>query len=903
MTGASGTRATVGTLLRSFGAWLHPASNFRPRSEPERELQFRVGLVSLLCTVSAIVAIVVAAIMVIPDPLGLDHVEQFSPTALEAALFLVLVSVFAPQAIFRTRTSAYTRQILSNPSAPIQPWRSTTITFDAVLVGAMLAGLYFDAELAALFFGLALIARVVFTTRRALQSDPNARFHNLFKAWTSAAIGGIAFLIVSPLSGLVSIQGSVAPLIFAALVAMYMGLAFNAIERWVSGDRTRWAFARDAVDTRRIIVALVSALIAWVVSYAGVVVGGSFTNERVITGTLAGLGIYLASWLILWFVAIQLWTRDATRTLNMWAAHQAEVTTRLADDSLSPVLAARASIPTTARIAASVFAATKTMVVVDDAHGRVTTHLVAVDLYDNSPRPEPRDLLVDPSMRMELYPAPDHPNMSSVSVAGWLWTGWFMVRQRRIVNRFRELATTALLLPVLAADDDRSAAAFATMFDPVHRWPTMDAFAQAVDAMQQRADDNPHTDSLIMGVFAIDEFGTLEGGRFEQAAIAQVMRLAMGHQDFAGHDLFVAYERPGRVWVALSGGPIIRNGIGTLRGLQQYVNDHGSVPSARLDVEVHVSVSFGYAAHQVDEFTFEGLVNAALSRLAIDHGTRDPFSVENLMTYDITPEDITGEVATPITAVNVLNLLVADHASTSHPFITRFQPVRSVGDDTTGALLVDVGWERRFGSLDLSTSSAFMDLVNRQRRLAAEAARIIVERLKVVFAEADHLGLADLPIIVGMPSSLLRVDANEYALPNLLSALLDTRECARTVLLFEAVPADSIATLRELADRGLGVAVTASAAAAADPIDLAGWPRWGILFPRHIVQGRAGIDALTVQQTMSAIATNDTRLIGVADQYADRRELLESGIGWTIDPGLDFASVREAVGTAVRRSA
>jgi hypothetical protein len=357
------------------------------------------------------------------------------------------------------------------------------------------------------------------------------------------------------------------------------------------------------------------------------------------------------------------------------------------------------------------------------------------------------------------------------------------------------------------------------------------------------------------------------------------------------------------VWVALSGGPIIRNGISTLRGLQQYVNEHGSVPSARLDVDVHVSVSFGYAAHQVDEFTFGGLVATALNRLAVDQGARDPFSVENLMTYDITPEDITGEVAAPVTAVNVLNLLVTDHASSTHPFSTRFRAVESVANQSTGSLLVEVGWDRQFGSLDLRDPTAFLTLANRQRRLAAEATRIILERLKAVFAEADHLGLADLPIIAALPASLLHDEAQEYALPQLLTPMLDRRESARTVLLFDTIPSGSSQTLRILADGGLNIAVTSAAAAAAEPTDLFGWQRWGILFPQHVVQGRMGIDSLTVQQTMSAIATHDTRLIGMADQYADPRELLESGIGWTIDPATTYDSVREALGSHIRPSA
>jgi len=903
MTRVSGARATLGAFVHFLGAWVHPVSGFHPRSDAERSLQTRVGIVSLFCIASGVIAMVVAGILVLPDPVDPQHTTKFGNGAFLAAIALVCLSVFAPMAIFRTKGAATTREVLSNPSAPILPWRSTTITFDAVLVGGMLAGLYFDAEVSLLLFGLALIARVVFTTRHNLESDPNARFHNLTRAWTSGVTGGVAFLIVSPLSGLVSVQSSVLPLVLAALVAMYVGLAFNAGERWVGEDRTKWAFARDAVDTRRLIVALISALIAWLVAVIGEQFGSLFNASSLTLGTLAGLGTYLACWLVLWFVSIQWWTRDATRTLMMWGKHQAEVTARMADGSLSPELAARASIPTTARIAATVFAATKTMVVLADQRGHVTTHLVGIDLYENSPRPEPGDILIEPSMRMDIYPAPDHPNTSSITVAGWLWTGWFMTRSRRIVNLFTDIATAALLSPVLASDEDHVAHAFETMFDSVNRWPTLAAFEQAVERMQQRADENPHTDSLIVGVYAIEDFGALEGGRFEQAAIAQVMRMALGHQDFAGNDVFVAYDAPGRLWLALSGGPIIRTGIAQLRSLQEHINDHGSVPSARLDLDVHVSVSFGYAAHQVDDFSFSGLVATAINRLAIDQSSRDPFSIDNLLTYDITPEDITGAGQTPVTAVNVLNLLIADHGTTTeNPFVTRFTPVRQVLDGSTQALAVDIGWHRSFGTLDLSDPQAFLGLVNRQQVLAAEATRVIVERLKTVFAEADHLGRNELPVIVAMPPTLLHQDAREFSLPNLITPALDRRECARTVLLFSTIPPGAVHALRLLVDRGLHIAVTAAAAAAADPADLYGWPRWAIVFPQHVVQGPNGLDALTIQQTSTAIATRDTHLIGMADDFADVRALAEHSVLWALDPTQAYGSVRESLGSTARPS-
>ena len=886
----------------SVGAWLHPVSAFRRRSQPERQIQRRAGIVGIVCILTGLLAAGAAvAAIVLGDDSAASGVPAFGAAALPGALVLVAISVFAPQAVFRTRNAALTREVLSNPSTPIRPWRSTTITFDAVLVGALLAGLYFDGALTLAFFGLAFVARVVFQSRRELSADPNARFHSVTLAWSSAVTGAAAFLVVKPLSASVSASGSILPLLFAAIAAMYVGLAFNAVERWVSGDRTRWAFARDAVDTRRIVVALVSALIAWLVSVVGTWVGDSYPSASELAGSLAGLGIFLASWLILWYASIRLWRRDALRTMALWSAHQAEIVARLTDGSLRPELAARAALPVTTRMAVSIFGATRAMAVVDDGHGSVTSNLVGVDVYDNAPAPDPRSLATLPHLRMPLYSVPDHPNSSSVTVAGWLWPGWFMTRSQAIVHQFTELATTTLLTPVIASDDDRMATAFDTMFDDVNRWPTLAAFEQAVARLRTRADASPQTDSLIVAVYAIDEFGALAGGRFEQAAVAQVMRLALGNPDFAGHDVFAAYEDPGRLWVALGGGPIIRNGIALLRGLQQHINDRGAVPSARMDVDVHVSVSFGYAAHQVDDFTYDGLLATARNRLMADQGSRDPFNVDNLLSYDIRPEDIIGEPEAPVTAVDVLTHLRADHTSAAgSAFTTRFLPVTDLDTGATEALVVSTGWQRSFGSLDLAQPENFRSLVNRQAELATEATRVVLERLKAVFAEADALGHADLPVIVWMPPILLNSDAGELALPNLVTPSLDRSECARTVLLVDDVPVGGGQALRLLADRGLHIAVTAGAAAAADPTDLFGWQRWAILFPQHVVQGPSGVDSLTIQQTASAIGTHDTRLIAIGDERLDTRDLALNNVHWAVDPGHAHESVRESVGSIHR---
>jgi hypothetical protein len=348
------------------------------------------------------------------------------------------------------------------------------------------------------------------------------------------------------------------------------------------------------------------------------------------------------------------------------------------------------------------------------------------------------------------------------------------------------------------------------------------------------------------------------------------------------------------MWLALGGGPIIRNGIALLRGLQEHINEHGSVPSAKLDVDVHVAVSFGYAAHQVDEFSLEGLMTAALRRLAIDQGSRDPFTVENLVAYDIRPEDIVGALESPITAIDTLELLRAD-APVEEAFNSRFSPVTHVDSGAIEALLLTVGWRRAFGSLDLADPEAFLSLVGRQPALAAEATAVLLEHVGAGLAQADELGYRDTPILVAMPSILLHPDAGELALPNLITPRLDRRQCARTVLLFDTVPPGAGQALRLISDRGVHLAVTAAAAAGTEPGDLFGWPRWAIVFPRHVVQSPSGVDGMTVQQTVSAIATSQTRLIGIADQAADMRDLARHGIIWTITADQSWTAVGESV--------
>ena len=234
-------------------------------------------------------------------------------------------------------------------------------------------------------------------------------------------------------------------------------------------------------------------------------------------------------------------------------------------------------------------------------------------------------------------------------------------------------------------------------------------------------------------------------------------------------------------------------------------------------------------------------------------------------------------------------------------FTTTFVPICDIDSSRVQALVASVGWKRSFGTLDLVEPDNFRILVNRQAELAATAAHIVLERLKSVFAEADALGHADLPIVVALPSILLSPDAGALAMPNLVSPFLDRRECARTVILVDAVPIGGGQALRLLSDRGLSIAMTSGAAAAADPADLAGWQRWGVIFPPHVVQGPNGIDRLTIQQTASAVATHDTRLIAMADEWVDTRELALNNVRLTVDPKHPHVSVRESVGSRVGR--
>ena len=141
-------------LWLTLGSWLHPVTHHRPRSRAEQQVQRRAGLtgalyiaVGLTSTLVALAVVLVVGIEPVPGNVDLSN------AIVPGALLLVVISVFAPQAIFRAQSSSRIREILDNPTNPQKPWESTTITFNAVLVGALLAGAFIQGVLALALFG------------------------------------------------------------------------------------------------------------------------------------------------------------------------------------------------------------------------------------------------------------------------------------------------------------------------------------------------------------------------------------------------------------------------------------------------------------------------------------------------------------------------------------------------------------------------------------------------------------------------------------------------------------------------------------------------------------------------------------------------------------------------------
>jgi hypothetical protein len=242
-------------------------------------------------------------------------------------------------------------------------------------------------------------------------------------------------------------------------------------------------------------------------------------------------------------------------------------------------------------------------------------------------------------------------------------------------------------------------------------------------------------------------------------------------------------------------------------------------------------------------------------------------------TLELTPELFTRADPTPVTVDSLLDGMTRDRGTDA--FVTMSCPVLSTATNALEGTLISVGWVREFKYFDMRQPENLLKAVNRQPHLAALAAEISLDAL---VAELDHSPLC----MIRMPSVLLHPEAGELALPNLLVPKLDRTQCQRTVLLFDEIPPGGGETLRMLADRGLSIAVTAAAAASANSGDLAGWSRWAIVFPTHVMQGARGIDELTISQTASAGASFGTQLIGIVSGRIDMREAQANGISAVI---------------------
>ena len=169
----------VNASLIRFGEWMYPVIH-TSRADRAMRIHRRVGITSLVIGVLSAVALVVSAYdvffsmnLLAPSP-SVPSMEIFI-----SGLVLVGMSVAAPQAIFRTGTSNSTRRVLDSPSSVITPWRYSTLTFNSVLVGAMLAGLYMTPGPTVLGFTFCLGVAYLVKTRLQLRRDPNARYRNI----------------------------------------------------------------------------------------------------------------------------------------------------------------------------------------------------------------------------------------------------------------------------------------------------------------------------------------------------------------------------------------------------------------------------------------------------------------------------------------------------------------------------------------------------------------------------------------------------------------------------------------------------------------------------------------------------------------------------------------------------
>lgn len=871
-------QSTIRDGIVALGRWMHPGTPFAPRSSEETTLFRRAGWVSFIALVSGIGLTIAATTLLaldIPLRTPLDPIDD--PRAVIVGSLLILFSVLAPQASFRTRQAAWTRMIFSDTASTVPSWQRSTVSFDALLVGAVLAGLYFPVAITITAFGWALVIRAIVLTRRTHSYDVNARFHAVMGAWVSGMTALIGYTIIAIIDRPFTLDPSPIPLALAVVIAIYAGLGFQSLVRWGTLATERWAFVRDALDLHRLLVAAVIVGVIWLTAFTGEWVAQRATANADLLGSAAGIAILMLAWLCLWLLSVFAWLRDARHVLSAWRRQQTEVLRRIAEGSLNPELAARAALPTATRVAVAIFGASQARAVIALPDGTRRSSMASAALHRNDVPAELIDIEVAPHRRLRLG-SPDGLGASgSVVVVNWLTPGGLVMRSREIVEEYTELTSIAVLGPVISQDYLSPRRAFDTMFHAGQHWPSLTAFEEAVAVMRRQADAAPQSTSLILGVLEIEDFGALSGGKFEQSAVAQVMRLVIGNDDFTGQEVFVAYEEPGRIWIAILGGPVIRQGIGQLLSLQQRINDQGSVTSRRVDVEVSVSVSLGYGSYQVDAVSPDDLRSIALARLAHDHRTRETLLHESFGALDFTPEDITG-IAAPSTTVDLLNSLRESEAGVAR-FDERLSALHAPADDAPLALMVRLGWAHAPGDLDLTDPQRFLDLAERQIDIAVEHLTGSIEAMKRVMAETPE---STMPVLAYAPALLLHPDSGAAALPNIAGRLFDRIESSRAVFVFRALPPGSGQAASLLIDRGVGIALDGRAATDVDPEDLTGWTRWGLVLP--VVDGEtSALDSLAVQQMTTALASHGTRLIAEVTARTDQRRLIAQGIRLVTD--------------------
>ena len=844
--------------LTSLGAWLMPAPVSTHGPADIQRVRARVGLVSAIAGLVGIAATAMATSVLLGgfSPVGSPApIDEVDTAGIVVAFALIVAMTFAPQAIFRTHNAAAIKRILAQPTTPLRAWSRATLRMDAVLVGAMIAALLVPPSLTLALFGLAFIVRVMIATKTS--PDPNARLHAVEQSTGAFVSGAVAYAILYPLNMQVLNGLSIVPFLLAALVGTFAGLVVDAVHRWTHAERRPWAFAFDVIDIRRVAAVLLSSVIAWL----GVLVAVTVYTEVDGTGYLAPgaalVGTLVATWLLLWIVSIWAWRAEGQRALTLWSAHQAQIVARLADGSLDPAIAAKAAAPTATRMAIVVFGARQAMTTLDPGTGERARTFVSIDRYEAGPTPTTTFAPNAPQVQLRLYADDNHPNASGIALAGWLTPGRFLLRSPAVVNRFREIATAALLTPALAAGATHGDAITEGLLDADVHWPAMSAFTAVAADYRRRCDAAPHLHSLVFGTFEIDDFAAIRDTPVGRLAATHLLRTVTGFPGLNGHDAFVAYEQPGRVWVALSGGPVIRSTVGLLRELHDHIETNARVPAPRRDVEMSISVSFGHSAYLVDDLTYSGMVETARERLAQDQALRSPMLDEVMLGID-TVEALLGADA-PVSAEDLVSDLRV--ARSRDGLIREIVPIEE--DGQLRAAWLRVGWPRRVGHHDLADAEHFLAVADRQPSLGAEAAGAIVDLALRTRDELAEHALA-VPLLVPLPAVAFGSDD----LSRLARIELEPLPKDGVVYVADHLPRGCGPRMRELQAQGVNVAVTAAAAASADAADLADWQCWAIVFPA--LQGQRVIDDLVVQQTTTAVASPSTLLVTTSRTPADR---------------------------------